>query len=582
MAGRKAKTKDDQPPKHPINLHPVHQYAQDVVDGRVVACKKVIQACQRHLNDLQREDLFFDEAAANRVFLFAENLKHVKGTWDSPYLRLELWQKFVFGSVFGWKRAETGLRRFRTVYCQIPRKNGKSTVGAVIGNYMMVADGEPGAEVVSAATTRDQARIIFDYAKAMVRSQPALKKRLGVLTRNIHDIQTSSKFEPVSADAHTLDGLNIHCALVDELHAHKDSTVWDVLATATGSRRQPLMVAITTAGFERSVCIQKYNYCEQILGGVIDDDTVFAYITEIDPGDDWTDPAVWAKANPNLGVSLFPEQLEALCLEARHMPSQQNNFRCKHLNEWVNQAERWLNLEDWKACVADYSEESLYGRACYGGLDLSVTIDLTACVLVFPPEERDEPWKAIYRFWVPRERVQKRARGYTVDKVPFDVWERDGLILTTPGNVVDYEYIRNCITGFQDADDNYHQGLSDLFDIKEIAYDPHNATETAIKLQDAGLNMIEYRQGGPSFNAPMRRFEGMLLDRQFAHTNHPAMTWMANNMVVRYDANLNMAPDKKNAKDRIDGMVSLLMGIGRAIHSENDYLTGYEGGIHFI
>lgn len=566
-------------------LHPVHQYAQDVVDGKIIACKKVIQACQRHLHDLSRDDIYFDEAAANRFYVFAESFKHVKGRWADPYIRLEPWQKFFTGCIFGWKITEgeyAGYRRYREAYIQIARKNAKSTIAAIIGLYMLVADNEPGAEVYSAATSRDQAKIVFEVAKQQARRQPALNKRLGIFTRNIHDKASASKFEPLSADAHTLDGLNIHCAVVDELHAHKDGKVLGVLTTGTGSRMQPLVLSITTAGFERSVCIQKYNYCESLLDGIISDDSFFTYITEIDPGDDWVDPTVWAKANPNLGVSVFQNQLEAECRKAQHIPSEQNNFLTKHLNVWTNQADRWLNLEDWKVCAGDYTEESLYGRQCFGGLDLSTTTDLTAFVLIFPPEERDEPWKAVYRFWVPHERVQKRARGQLVDKVPFDAWERDSLILTTPGNVIDYEFVRNTITGFTDPDGNRHQGLADLFDIREIAYDPYNATETAIKLQDAGHEMVEFRQGPISFNAPMKRFEGLLLDREFAHGNHPAMTWMANNMVVRYDANMNMAPDKKTAQDRIDGVVALLMALGRAMISESNYASGYENGIQFI
>jgi phage terminase large subunit-like protein len=539
-------------------VHPVTQYAQDVVSGRQIACKKVIQACQRHLDDLNRSDLFFDEAEANRVCTFAENLKHIKGKWDNPYIQLEPWQKFVLGSVFGWKRKESGLRRYRTVYCQIARKNGKSTLGAIIGLYMMVADGEPGAEVYSAATTREQARIIFNDAKAMVRAQPALKSRLGVHTLNIHDLKTASKFEPVSSDAHTLDGLNVHCALVDELHAHKDSKVWDVLDTGTGSRRQPLMAAITTAGFERAVCIEKYNYCEQILSGVVQDDTFFSFITEIDEGDDWRLPESWAKANPNLGVSVFKEQLEALCHRAQHIPSEQNNFLTKHLNKWCNQSERWINLDDWKANGGEYDEKALEGRECFAGLDLSATTDITALVLLFPPQEKGEQWKAVYRFWVPQERVDKRAKGYLVDKVPFDAWQRDGWIKATPGNVIDYEYVRKEILD-----------LAERFDVREIAFDPYNCTETAQKLMEAGMEMIEFRQGARSFHEPMRRFEGMMLDREINHGNHPAMTWMANNMVVRYDANMNMAPDKKSAKDRIDGVVAYLMALGRAIQKEN-------------
>lgn len=540
-------------------MHPVTQYAQDVVGGKVVACKKVIQACRRHLDNLNRSDLFFDEAEATRVFAFGENLRHIKGQWDSPYIQLEPWQKFVLGCLFGWKWKESGLRQFRTGYVQIARKNGKSTLAAIIGLYMLIADGEPGAEVYSAATKRDQAKIVFNDAKAMVRKQPALRKRLGVHTLNIHDLETSSKFEPLGADANTMDGLNVHCAVVDELHAHKDSKVWDVLDTATGSRRQPLMLAITTAGFERAVCIEKYGYCEQILSGVVADDTMFAFITEIDEDDDWRNPKAWAKANPNLGVSIFPEQLASLCKRAQHVPSEQNNFLCKHLNKWVNQATRWINLDDWKACGGPVEESELAGRLCFGGLDLSSTTDITAFVLIFPPTERGEQWKALYRFWVPHERIQKRAQGQLVDRVPFDAWERDGWIKSTPGNVIDYDFVRKEILD-----------LAERYDIREVAFDPHLAMETAIKLGAAGLEMIEFRQGPPSFTGPMKRFEGLLLDRTFCHGDHPAMTWMANNMVVRYDVNLNMAPDKKSAKDRIDGVVALLMALGRAILQEEE------------
>lgn len=545
-------------PKAKTESPPATEYARAVVKGEVIACKKVIQACQRHLDDLKRDDVYFDVQAAARVVRFAEELRHVKGKWDNPKIQLQPWQKFVLGSIFGWKRVSTELRRFRTAYVQIARKNGKSTLGAIMGLYGLIADGEPGAEIYSAATTRDQARIIFNDAQQMVRSNEDLNGILGLHKLNIHHLTSASKFEPVSADANTLDGLNVHMALVDELHAHKDSAVWDVLDTGTGSRRQPLMIAITTAGFERAVCIEKYNYCEQVLDGVVQDDSLFSYITEIDEGDDWRDPRAWRKANPNLGVSVFEEQLETLCNRAQHIPSEQNNFLCKHLNKWVNQSTRWLNLDDWKACGGVVNPDTLRGRVCYAGLDLSATTDITALALLFPPDGSDDKWQALYRFWVPQEQVRKRSQGQLVDKVPYDAWERDGLILSTPGNCIDYDYVRQEILA-----------LSRQYDIQEIAYDPYNARETAIKLQDHGLNMVEFRQGPVSFNAPMHRFYGLILDRKFCHGDHPAMTWMANNLTVRHDANLNMAPDKKSAKDRIDGPVALLMALGRAIVAED-------------
>lgn len=550
-------------PKHPIQ-HPVHQYARDVLDGKYPSCKKLRQACQRHLDFLDRDDLFFDAAEADRAIAFAQQFQHVKGQWDSDYIILVPWQQFIMGSLFGWKVVETGLRLFRSAYVQIPRKNAKSTLASIIGLYGLIADGEPGAEVYSAATKRDQAKIIFDTAKAQVRKQPTLKKILGIYTNNIHHLASNSKFEPLSADAHSMDGLNIHVALVDELHAHKSGAVLEVITTATGSRRQPIVFMITTAGFERAVCIETYNYCEQILDGIHTDDTLLIFITEMEEGDDWTDPAVWAKANPNLGVSVFISQLESECRKAVAIPARQNNFLCKHLNKWVNQADRWIDMDQWKACGGKIVESDLYGRECYAGLDLSATRDITAFVLVFPPEHADDKWQVIGRYWVPKEQVDRRAKGYLVDKVPYDAWEREGLIQVTPGNVIDYDFVRDEILK-----------LAKLFDVKEIAYDPYKATETAIKLTNEGLEMVAFRQGARSYDAPMTKLEELLVDGQLCHGSHPALTWMANNMTVRYDPNLNKAPDKKNAKDRIDGVVAMLMGMGRAMVQEGDqYIDG--------
>jgi len=535
----------------------VTQYALDVLSGEIVACEKVKLACQRHLNDLQRTDIYFDENEANRFFTFAENLKHVKGRWDNPYFRLEPWQKFVCGSIFGWKVVETDLRRFRTAYIQLARKNAKSTMAAWMGLYMLVADGEPGAEVYSAATARHQARIIFDVAKSMIRSSKALSNRLGVHTFNIHDLKTSSKFEPVSSDADSLDGLNIHCALVDELHAHKDGKVWQVLDTATGSRRQPLMLAITTAGFERSICIEKYYYSEQVLTGVIDDDSIFAFITEMDDGDDWKNELSWKKANPNYGISVFKEEFEKLCKQAQHVPSDQNSFLTKKLNKWTNQANRWIDLDVWNANGGEYDEQSLIGRECYGGLDLAATTDINAFVLLFPPTLEDDKWRTIYRFWVPEEAIHNRSQGNSLTKVAYDGWEREGWLHTMPGKTADYLYLEKEIVK-----------LAGLYDIKDIAYDPWNATQTAINLEAQGLELTQYRQGAMSFNEPMKRLESLLIDKKFNHGNCPVMTWMANNMVVRYDANLNMAPDKGKAKDKIDGVVALLMALGLSIRDK--------------
>lgn len=544
-----------------MDIHPVTQYAHDVVNGKVVACKKVIKACERHLADLKRDDIYFDEQEANRFFQFCGTLKHIKGVWDDPYFKLEPWQKFVCGSLIGWKRKKDDLRRFRVAYIQLARKNAKSTMAAWLALYMLVADGEPGAEVYSAATKREQAKIVFNDAKAMARRQPTLAKMLGIHTLNIHNLSTSSKFEPLGADANTMDGLNVHCAIVDELHAHKTADVWNVLETATGSRRQPLLIAITTAGFERSVCIDKYNYCEQVLDGIHSDDAMFAYITEPDEGDDWKDETTWMKANPNYGVSVFPEQLERLCKQAQQIPSEQNNFLTKHLNKWVNQADRWIDLDVWKANGGTYAEADLQGRECYGALDLASSRDISAFVLLFPPPDKNTQWRAIYRFWVPEAQVSRRSQGTGEVKVPYDAWERDGWLLSTPGEVTDYDFIEHEIIK-----------LSGIYDIKDIAFDPWNATQIANNLESKGLELTQYRQGAVSFNEPMKKFEALLVEHKFNHGNHPAMNWMANNMVVRYDPNMNMAPDKGKAKDKIDGIVAVLMALGLAIRDNAEVI----------
>lgn len=543
-------------------MHVVHEYAHKVVNGEIIACKKLIKACQRHLDDLAKGDYYFDEAAADKVVLFAEQFKHVQGRWDNPYLTLEPWQKFVLGNIFGWKNKQTGYRRFRTAYIQIPRKNGKSTIASIVGLYMLVIDKEPGAQVYSAATTRDQARIVFEVSKAMVRNEPDLRKRLGINKNNIDDLESQSYYRPLSRDSSTMDGFNVHCALIDELHAHKDGSVYGVLDTATGSREQSLIFMITTAGYERAICIEQYDYSDNILNNVLQDDQYFVFITELDEEDDWTNPESWKKANPNLGASFKESYLQGKLVKAMNIAREQNEFLCKHLNKWVNQSNRWLNLEQWKACGSLYNEKALEGRKCYGGLDVSATQDVSAFVLMFPPLKENEPWKALYRFWVPEGHIHRRSTGKGAIKTPFDIWVRDGWMLTTPGDVIDQDFIQAEILE-----------LKGRYDIQDIGFDEWNSSQLAKKLMAEGAEMTKYRQGPRSFNEPMKRFEDLLLEQKFRHGNHPPMTWMANNMVVRTDSNTNMAPDKDKAKDKIDGMVALLMALGLAIRDEQEDTT---------
>jgi phage terminase large subunit-like protein len=543
---------------------PVTAYAQAVTDGTILTNRLVRLACARHLDDLASagsRGLRFDPQAAQHAIAFFGFLRHSKGEWAGQTFTLAPWQAFVVGSLFGWQRAD-GLRRFRTAYCAVPRKNGKSTLSAGIGLYLLVADGEQGAEVYSAATTRDQARIVFDEAKRMVGSSPALKRRVQVLINNLHVAATASRFMPLSSDASSMDGLNVHGAIIDELHAHKTRGVVDVLDTATGARRQPLLFEITTAGYDRhSICFEHHDYAIKLLEGTLQDDSWFAFIASADEGDDWTDPKVWRKANPSFGLSVKEDDLARKAEKAIALPGAQNAFRRMHLNEWTEQAERWIDLTAWDACSGSVNPEQLRGRPCFGGLDLSTTTDITALAWVFPPEHDDGLWCVLSRYFVPEENLRKRAER---DRVPYDLWTRQGFIEATNGNVVDYGAIEQRIL----AD-------SALFQVKEIAYDPWNATHLALRLQDEGAAMVEFRQGFRSMAAPTRELEKLIVSRKLAHGGNPVTRWMAANVAVAQDPAGNLKPAKDKSTERIDGIVALIMAIGRAMVAQEEPQPAY-------
>lgn len=516
---------------------------------------------------------------ANRAIRFFGLLKHSKGEWAGQSFKLELWQKFIVGCLFGWLRAD-GTRRFRTAYVEIPRKNGKSTLAAGVALYLLVADGEPGSEVYSAATKKEQAKIVHGEAVRMVKSSPALKKRVQIYADNLSVGKTNSKFEPLSADGETHDGLNIHGAVVDEFHAHKTRLISDVIETATGARREPLIFYITTAGHDQtSACYENHQYGEQVLSGVITDDTFFCYIATIDKEDDWTDPTVWAKANPNYGISCKPDDLERKCEKARQIPSYQNSFKRLHLNVWTEQLDRWLDIEKWDACNAPVDMETLLGRDAYGGLDLAQVDDIAALVLAFPeeleewvdlPEEPSDEWDEdeieaggrtetvtyfdlLCFFWVPEATVIARTKK----GVPYHPWVEQGLITATEGEVIDYGFIRKRLTD-----------LASIFNIKEVAYDPYNATHIVQELQDEGIEMIPFRQGWVSMSPAMKLLLTVVLTRRLRHGGNAVLRWMASNMVVKIDEAGNIMPHKSKRSEKIDGMVAAAMGLDRASRRE--------------
>lgn len=547
----------------------VERYIKDVLAERTVVGRRVRQAVERHVRDLESaksRGLRFDINAAQHVLDFFSLLRHSKGEWAGEPFVLSPWQAFILWVLFGWKR-EDGYRRFRTAYIEVARKNGKSTLAAGIGLYLFAADQEPGAEVFTAATKRDQARIVHGEAINMVRMSPGLQRFIQVFKDNLSLVRTNSKYQPLGADADTMDGLNVHGAVIDELHAHKNRNLWDVLETATGARRQPLLFAITTAGYNReSICWQQHDYGEKILDGIISDDAYFPYIAALDPDDDWTDSSVWIKANPNLGVSVKVESLEEQCTKAQSLPAAQNAFRRLRLNQWTEQADRWIDLAIWDECALPVDLEKLRNRDCFGGLDLSSTTDISAFVLVFQPEEEGEPWKLVCRFWIPAENVRRRVDR---DRVPYDQWIRAGLIEATDGNVIDYDVLRKRIS----AD-------AEQFTIKEIAFDRWNATQLVSQLTGDGLNMIPFGMGYASMASPTRELEKLIVGRQIVHGGHPVLRWMVSNVSVKQDPAGNLKPDKAKSTERIDGVVSLIMALGRATVNIPEPKVTYTGVLY--
>lgn len=496
-------------------------------------------------------------AAARAVAFFKEVLHHTKGEWAGRPFQLERWQqRDVIEPLFGWRRPD-GTRKYRTVYVEVPRKNGKSTLAAGVGLYLTFADGEPGAEVYSAAADREQAAIVFDTAKGMIEAESELASRSTSFRRSIVVPQTGSSYKVLSADAPTKHGLHAHGVIVDELHAQPNRELYDVLVTSTGARRQPIVFLITTAGYDRhSICWELHDYALKVRDGVVRDDSFLPVIYAADAEDDWTEEATWRKANPGLGTTVKLDYLRQECERAREMPAAQNTFRRLHLNQWTEQADRWIDLAVWDRNAGATPDTVLEGRPCYGGLDLSSTTDLSSLVLVFPLDDGRFALRA--KFWMPDENVHKRAER---DRVPYDVWVREGLITATPGPVVDYAFIREEVAG----------ALS-RYQVREIAYDPWNATQLVTQLQDDGALMVEFRQGFASMSAPTKEFEKLLRAGRIAHEGNAVLRWMAANVSVKQDPAGNLKPDKSESTARIDGIVASIMGIGRAtVHSDGGF-----------
>jgi phage terminase large subunit-like protein len=532
------------------------QYAADVSSGNQIACDYVKLAVKRWDDDLKnghQRGLWFDEQAAQRAIKFMSLLTQFEGKFHGKPLMLEPWQQFIVANLFGWKW-EDGSRRFTESYIELARKNGKSTLGGGIADYMFAADGEYGAEIYSAATKRDQAKKVFEAGKYLLKNSTSKKLREMVTFQNynLHIEEKYSKFEPLSSDHKRLDGLNPHCVIIDEYHAHPDNGVYSVMKSGMGSRRQPLLFLITTAGFNRqSPCYIQRNLVDNVLRGVAEQDSLFGMIYTLDEDDDWKDESKWIKANPNLGVSVNTKWLAAEISRADADNSQIVPVMTKNLNVWTDAAETWIKDADWMACDIGALPD-LTGKECYGGLDLASTRDISALVLQFPDVYGKKQILPI--FWMPEMNYKERVER---DKVNYDVWIREGFIRITPGNVTDYEFIKADILK-----------LAKKYSIRKIAYDRWNASQLVIDLMEKGIKMEGFGQGFGSMSAPTKELNKLVLKKEINHAGNPVLRWMCSNVSIKRDPADNIKIDKANSQEKVDGMVSLVMALGMELNDD--------------
>ena len=550
-------------------------YALDVVAGRQVACKWVKLACQRQLDDLaawragEREGWRFDWIAAERVCKFIGHLRHVKGKWAAKRetITLEPWQSFILTVVFGWHVGER--RRFRTVYEECARKNAKTTKGSGVALYCGFVEGEAGAEVYSAATGHDQARIAFDIARLMVLKDDELAQFYGIEARAhvVCSIDQAAKFESLSSDVKGLDGRNPHMALVDEFHAHKTPEVRDSLETGMGAREQPLLWYVTTAGSNRSgPCYATRSYATKVLEGTIEDDAFFGVIFTIDEGDDWTSEEVWEKANPNLGVSVFPDYLRSKCKQAQDDPLKQTQFLTKNLNVWVSAESRLVNMLKWDACGEPFDMNDLKGVPCFVGVDMASTQDVAPYAMVW---DVDGEVYVKLRYYLPRELVMEHAHG---THAHYAGWAAEGRFTLTPGNSIDFDQIMS------DLRDLPSQG----FLVQEIAFDPWRATEMVTRLQEAGAVAVEVPNNARHFSEPTKKILSLVADGKFHHGGDPVLAWMVSNVVGHFDNKDNVYPKKERRSEKIDGFIAIVLAMSRMIRHQAAPVSQYGRGAKMV
>lgn len=540
-------------------------YGERVERGEIPACEWVRKAVKRQIEDQKRfsgksSRFYFDPDEAAKVCKFIELLPHTKGQLAGQKIRLEPWQIWILTTVFGWRRTADGGRRFRRVYIEVPRGNAKSTLSSGVALYCLLADKEPGAEVYSFATTRDQAGIVFNDAKRMVQQTASLRSHFGVevLSHALYVPKTNSTFQAKSADGSTLDGLNTHLAVVDELHAHRTRAVYDVVETSLGKRVNSLMWVITTAGFDTSgICYEVRTMVRNVLNRSVVDESQFGIIYGLDEGDDWKSLAALEKANPNWGVSVMPEVVTSLQKKAIAIPSAAGNFMTKHLDVWCSAASGWMNMPAWNKCAREeLRREDFEGEPCYIGLDLGSKSDMTAKVLMFPREDRDGRtyFVTFADFYLPSRAIE------TSPNSQYRGWVEQGLIRVTEGAMTDFNVV----------EEDIREDLS-RYSVQSIAYDPWQATQLISSLEDSGAPLVECRMTVQQISEPMKTLEALVLDGRIQHDGNPCLTWMMGNVVAKVDAKDNIFPRKERYEQKIDGPVAMIIALSAAGAEQDDF-----------
>ena len=519
------------------------------------------------------KDSYYDKEYADFAVAFIESLCHTKGTWAGKPFELMDWQEQIIRDLFGILKLN-GYRQFNTAYIEIPKKNGKSELAAAVALLLTCGDGEQRAEVYGAAADRQQASIVFDVAADMVRMCPALNKRVKILAsqkRLIYE-PTNSFYQVLSAEAYSKHGFNVHGVVFDELHSQPNRKLYDVLTKGSGdARMQPLFFLITTAGTDtHSICYEVHQKAQDIIDGRKIDPTFYPVIYGADDTEDWTSPKVWKKCNPSLGETIGMDKVKTACESAKQNPGEENSFRQLRLNQWVKQAVRWMPMDKWDKCAFAVNEEQLQGRVCYGGLDLSSTTDITAFVLVFPPLDEEDKYIILPYFWIPEDTLDLRVKR---DHVPYDVWERQGYLQTTEGNVVHYGYIERFI-----------EQLGKKFNIREIAFDRWGAVQMVQNLEGMGFTVVPFGQGFKDMSPPTKELMKLTLEQRIVHGGHPVLRWNMDNIFIRTDPAGNIKPDKEKSTEKIDGAVATIMALDRAIRCGNDTTASVydDRGILFI